>query len=121
MESRMQQAASSKTAPLEGETRSRTPIGGAAGRMAANAGIGESHATGKSIVPDALQKAVPKAVEDALPNNIHDTGSTGLKSHAKAGGSILPETVQQMVPESVERMVPNSIHDTGDKKVFGKK
>lgn len=33
-----------------------------------------SHATGDSIVPQALQEALPEKVEKAVPNAIHDTG-----------------------------------------------
>jgi hypothetical protein len=38
-------------------------------------GIGESHATNPqdSMVPEALQKAVPKAAERVLPEAIHPT------------------------------------------------
>ena len=61
---------------------------------------------------------MPKDVEDALPNKVHDTGSGGSKSHAtNPQDSIVPESIQQAVPESVERALPESIHPTeGGKK-----
>merc|ERR1712217_244782 len=36
-------------------------------------GQGVSHATGDSIVPEAIQKLAPEALERALPDAIHDT------------------------------------------------
>jgi hypothetical protein len=77
---------------------------------------GASHAKpgDSSIVPGMLE------AEHALPDAIHDTGSSGSKSQAKVGASILPETVQNIVPEKVERTVPNIIHNTGDKRMFEK-
>lgn len=41
--------------------------------VSADTSIGVSHATGDSVVPEVLQKAVPKGVETALPNALHDT------------------------------------------------
>lgn len=38
-------------------------------------GEAKSHATGKSYVPEALQKAVPESVERALPDALHDTSA----------------------------------------------
>lgn len=32
---------------------------------------GQSHATGKSIVPQKLQEALPESIERAVPNKIH--------------------------------------------------
>ncbi|KAI4112921.1 MAG: hypothetical protein LQ338_008255, partial [Usnochroma carphineum] len=48
-----------------------------------------SHATGDSIVPQKLQEKLPEGVEKAVPNAIHDTGSSG-KSHA-TGDSAVPK------------------------------
>jgi len=81
--------------------------------------IGKSHATGESIVPEAIQKAVPEGVERALPNAIHDTSGSDkstYKSHAKDGGedSMVPKAAQKAVPESVERGLPDEVHNTGD-------
>ncbi|KAJ0154546.1 Transcriptional activator protein acu-15 [Fusarium oxysporum f. sp. albedinis] len=64
-----------------------------------------SHATGPSKVPKSVQDAVPKGVEESLPDS----------------ESILPKKVQEKVPESIERAVPNAIHDTGDTPVKGVK
>ncbi|EJD44621.1 hypothetical protein AURDEDRAFT_166407 [Auricularia subglabra TFB-10046 SS5] len=36
-------------------------------------GIGKSHATGDSIVPQKIQELAPEGLERALPNAIHDT------------------------------------------------
>ena len=75
---------------------------------------GASHASGDSKVPEGVQKAAPKGVEDALPNAgmlsfmyastapdcsllVHDTGnsSTG-KSHAlDPNESIVPKPLQE--------------------------
>ncbi|RYP03245.1 hypothetical protein DL764_005292 [Monosporascus ibericus] len=84
-------------------------------------GQGVSHATGKSKVPETMQKAAPKALEDALPDFIHptgkDPGQSMNKAHAKDGGeaSVVPKKVQEKLPEGAERAVPNTLHDTGDK------
>jgi hypothetical protein len=37
-------------------------------------GMGESHATGKSVVPEGLQKAVPEGLERALPDSVSCSG-----------------------------------------------
>ncbi|KAJ3538403.1 hypothetical protein NM208_g5922 [Fusarium decemcellulare] len=85
-------------------------------------GQGKSHATGKSKVPESIQRAAPKGLEEALPDSIHPTGpnpgQSTNKSHAKGGGeeSVVPQKVQEKLPESVERAVPNAIHDTGNSK-----
>lgn len=76
-------------------------------------GQGASHA-GHSNVPEGIQKAAPKGVEDSLPDSVHDTGSnkdTGKVSHA-TGDSKVPQALQEALPESVERAVPDAIHDT---------
>ncbi|RYP51652.1 hypothetical protein DL768_003050 [Monosporascus sp. mg162] len=84
-------------------------------------GQGVSHATGKSKVPESVQKAAPKTLEDALPDFIHptgkDPGQSTNKAHAKDGGdaSVVPKKVQEKLPEGAERAVPNALHDTGDK------
>lgn len=41
-----------------------------------NAETSKSHATGESIVPEAIQKIAPKGLEEALPESIHPTVST---------------------------------------------
>ena len=33
----------------------------------------KSHATGESLVPEAIQKAAPEGLERALPESIHPT------------------------------------------------
>ena len=33
-------------------------------------GMGQSHATGKSVVPEGIQKLAPEALERALPDNV---------------------------------------------------
>ncbi|RYP23860.1 hypothetical protein DL765_000937 [Monosporascus sp. GIB2] len=84
-------------------------------------GQGVSHATGKSKVPESVQKAASKALEDALPDFIHptgkDPGQSTNKTHANDGGdaSVVPKKVQEKLPEGAERTVPNALHDTGDK------
>lgn len=40
-----------------------------------------SHAKGDSIVPQALQEALPESVEKAVPDFVHDT--TGDKARAE--------------------------------------
>jgi hypothetical protein len=32
--------------------------------------MGQSHATGKSVVPEAIQKVAPEALERALPDSV---------------------------------------------------
>lgn len=96
-----------------------TPTVGSTTGNEDNQSIGKSHATGDSIVPEAIQKAVPEGVERALPNSIHDTSGSDkstYKSHAKDGGedSIVPKAAQKAVPESVERALPDEVHNTGD-------
>ncbi|KAK7408572.1 hypothetical protein QQX98_009277 [Neonectria punicea] len=92
---------------------------------ASNQGV--SHATGESKVPKGAQDAVPKDVEESLPDSIHPTasgpGQSTNKSHAKGGSkeSVVPQKLQEILPESVERAVPNALHDTGDTPVSGGK
>ena len=69
----------------------------------------QSHAKGGSAVPDLAQEKLPHGVEDAVPDAVHDTGSS--KSHA-TGKTEVPEILQRAVPEKVEKMLPNAIHDT---------
>jgi len=77
-------------------------------------GQGQSHAKGDSIVPGKAQEQLPKGVEEAVPDSVHDTGSS--KSHAtNTKDSMVPEAVQKAVPEKLERALPESIHPTGDK------
>ncbi|KAI5362489.1 hypothetical protein Slin15195_G061460 [Septoria linicola] len=80
-------------------------------------GQGASHAKdpqNASIVPEKAQEAVPKSVEEKIPDAAHDTGSnkhTGKVSHA-TGDSKVPQTLQEGLPEKIEKVVPNAIHDT---------
>jgi hypothetical protein len=110
------------------------------GATSGNESTNRSHAKGggeASIVPQKVQEKLPKSVEGAVPNAIHDTGSeSGMhrkqdtsgaignttsgtdstsRSHAKGGGaaSIVPQKIQEMLPKAVEDFVPNAIHDTG--------
>ena len=72
----------------------------------------ESHAVGKSIVPEIIQKKAPLTVERVLPNIIHDTGRA---SHAHNTGPIdskVPRGVQDVAPEWLEKALPEVIHDT---------
>ena len=69
----------------------------------------QSHAQGDSAVPQKAQEKLPKGVEDAVPDAVHDTGSS--KSHA-TGNSYVPEAIQKAVPKKVEEVLPNAIHDT---------
>ncbi|KAL8900211.1 MAG: hypothetical protein Q9207_005803 [Kuettlingeria erythrocarpa] len=69
-----------------------------------------SHATGDSIVPQKLQEKLPKGVEEAVPNAIHDTGSHGT-SHA-TDKSAVPKPAQEAVPKGVEETLPDKIHPT---------
>lgn len=64
-----------------------------------------------NAVPDTAQEKLPKGVEDAVPNKVHDTGSEAGKSHA-TGDSKVPHVLQQAVPKKVEEALPDSIHDT---------
>lgn len=48
----------------------------------------KSHATGDSIVPQKLQEKLPKGVEDAVPNSIHDTSSKTGSSHATSDSAV---------------------------------
>ncbi|CEI62200.1 hypothetical protein FVEN_g10301 [Fusarium venenatum] len=86
-----------------------------------------SHATGTCKVLEGLQEAVPKGVEESLPDSIHltgnDPGQSTNKSHVKGDvkESVVPQKLQEILPESVERAVPNAIHDTGDAPVMGDK
>jgi len=80
-------------------------------------GQGASHATGQSSVPESIQKAAPKKLEDQLPDSVHDTNSnkdTGKVSHA-TGPSMVPQALQEAVPKSVEEFLPESIHPTNPK------
>lgn len=65
-------------------------------------------------MPQKAQEKLPKGVEEAVPNSVHDTGSQGRVSHA-TGDSVVPKKIQEIVPESVERALPDSIHDTSKK------
>ncbi|KAK5095424.1 hypothetical protein LTR70_003588 [Exophiala xenobiotica] len=81
-------------------------------------GTNKSHAKdpqNSSYVPETAQENLPKGVEDAVPNKVHDTGKEGSRSHA-TGESMVPESVQEVAPEAVERALPESIHPTEGKK-----
>ena len=73
-------------------------------------GTDRSHAVGDSIVPQTLQEKLPKGVEEAVPNFIHDTGN-GAKSHA-TGDSAVPEAAQKAVPKKAEEVLPDKVHPT---------
>ncbi|CAK4033742.1 Hypothetical predicted protein [Lecanosticta acicola] len=77
----------------------------------------QSHAIdpATSKIPPKTQRKVPEAVEDALPNKIHDTGNPDKYSHDK-GHSIVPEKVAESLPSKVEEKVPDALHDTSGKK-----
>ena len=62
-------------------------------------------------VPATAQEKLPQSVEENVPNTIHDTGSTGSKSHA-TGDSKVPQAIQEAVPKKLEEVLPNKIHDT---------
>ncbi|KAL8727791.1 MAG: hypothetical protein Q9181_005577 [Wetmoreana brouardii] len=70
-----------------------------------------SHATGDSIVPQKLQEKLPKGVENAVPNAIHDTGSGSGSSHA-TDSSAVPKPAQDAVPKQVEESLPDKVHPT---------
>ncbi|KZV63436.1 hypothetical protein PENSPDRAFT_657320 [Peniophora sp. CONT] len=42
-------------------------------------GVGRSHATGASMVPEGVQKILPESIERAVPDSIHDTSSQSSK------------------------------------------
>lgn len=44
-----------------------------------------SHATGKSKLPEGVQKAVPEKVERIVPNKIHDTGEARVTDPNSTG------------------------------------
>lgn len=44
-----------------------------------------SHATGKSRLPESVQKAVPEKVERMAPNKIHDTGGAKVSDRNSTG------------------------------------
>ena len=75
---------------------------------------GASHATNPSDskVPHKLQEAVPKGVEQGLPDSVHPTkGENPLgmgQSHA-TGKSVVPEGIQKLAPEALERALPDSV------------
>jgi len=75
---------------------------------------GASHATNpsESKVPYKAQEAVPKRVEEILPDSVHPTkGENPLgmdKSHA-TGDSIVPEGLQKVVPKVVEDVLPDAV------------
>ncbi|KAI4189442.1 MAG: hypothetical protein L6R41_001460 [Letrouitia leprolyta] len=71
----------------------------------------KSHATGDSIVPQKLQEKLPKGVEDAVPNSIHDTSSKTGSSHATSDSAV-PKVAQEAVPKKVEEGLPDKVHPT---------
>lgn len=70
-----------------------------------------SKLTFRQLVPDKAQEKLPQGVEENVPNQLHDTGSSGAKSHA-TGDSKVPKAVQEAVPKGLEKALPNKIHDT---------
>lgn len=69
-------------------------------------------------VPLKAQEAVPRGVEDKLPNSVHDTGasSTGnsdsMKQSHATGPSKVPAGIQKVAPKGLEEALPESIHPT---------
>ncbi|KAL8749854.1 MAG: hypothetical protein Q9184_006640 [Pyrenodesmia sp. 2 TL-2023] len=70
-----------------------------------------SHAVGDSIVPQKLQEVLPKGVEKAVPNAIHDTGPSDKTSHA-TDKSAVPKPVQENAPKGLEETLPDKVHPT---------
>ena len=66
-------------------------------------------------VPPKVQQKAPGAVEDALPNKVHDTGNPDKYSHDK-GHTHVPQKIAEALPKKVEEKVPDAIHDTSGKK-----
>ena len=42
---------------------------------------GKSHATGDSVVPEAVQKIAPEKLEKALPEAVHPTKGSEIDPH----------------------------------------
>lgn len=71
-----------------------------------------SHAVGDSVVPQKLQEKLPKGVEEAVPNKLHDTGADTSGASHKTGDSYVPGVLQETVPTKVEEVLPEKIHPT---------
>lgn len=71
--------------------------------------------TNDTSVPPKVQQKAPGAVEDALPNKVHDTGNPDKYSHDK-GHTHVPQKIAEALPKKVEEKVPDAIHDTSGKK-----
>ena len=68
--------------------------------------------TRSPIVPEKAQEKLPKGVEQAVPDTVHDTNSS--KDHS-TGHSYVPKPVAESLPKGVEEAVPDAIHDTSGK------
>ena len=67
-----------------------------------------------AIVPKKSQEKLPHKAENAVPNAVHDTSKSKLKSYATRD-SVVPESIYEAALESVERALPESIHSTEGK------
>ncbi|KAK0282462.1 hypothetical protein LTR35_006929 [Friedmanniomyces endolithicus] len=79
-------------------------------------GTDKSHAKDPqsgSVVPQAAQEKLPKGVEQAVPDSLHDTGSS---KDISGGDSIVPKAVAESLPKGVQEAVPDAIHNTSGKK-----
>ncbi|KAK5712262.1 hypothetical protein LTR17_018006 [Elasticomyces elasticus] len=84
-------------------------------RTMAAEGTHKSHATDPqsgSVVPEKAQEVLPKGVEKAVPDSLHDTQSS--KDHSK-GDTIVPKPIAEALPKAVEEAVPDAIHNTSGK------
>ncbi|KAK4901361.1 hypothetical protein LTR27_001919 [Elasticomyces elasticus] len=84
-------------------------------RTMAAEGTHKSHATDPqsgSVVPEKAQEVLPKGVEEAVPDTLHDTNSS--KDLSK-GDSIVPKPVAESLPAGVQKAVPDAIHNTSGK------
>ncbi|KAK0280102.1 hypothetical protein LTR35_008253 [Friedmanniomyces endolithicus] len=61
----------------------------------------------------AAQEKLPKGVEQAVPDSLHDTGSS---KDISGGDSIVPKAVAESLPKGVQEAVPDAIHNTSGKK-----
>ncbi|KAK5678060.1 hypothetical protein LTS10_009229 [Elasticomyces elasticus] len=84
-------------------------------RTMAAEGTHKSHATDSqsgSVVPEKAQEVLPKGVEEAVPDTLHDTNSS--KDLSK-GDSIVPKAVAESLPAGLQKAVPDAIHNTSGK------
>jgi len=57
-------------------------------------------------VPQAAQEKLPKGVEQAVPDSLHDTGSS---KDISGGDSIVPKAVAESLPKGVQEAVPDAM------------